>query len=157
MKSPAGPGDPCFAALPDPDVLIRSEGSGAPSCMCSLDMNAAHESALRQEVRLARELMERGDFDGAFLRLERAHNLGQAHVRWHVLAHWLMLEVAIRRHQGIAALGQAVRIVLGAIGSAVGRVPTGVLLLSRFWFLPAPSASKARAARSCSRPSEGLS
>jgi hypothetical protein len=42
-----------------------------------------------------------------------------------VLAHWLMLEVAIRRHRGIAALGQVVRIVLGAVGSAVGRVPTG--------------------------------
>jgi len=36
-----------------------------------------------------------------------------------------MLRIAIRRRQGAAALGQLVRIVLGAIGSAVGRVPTG--------------------------------
>jgi Protein of unknown function (DUF3703) len=88
-------------------------------------MNTAHEKALKHELRLARELMDRGNFDDAFVHLERAHILGQASVRWHVLAHWLMFKVAIRRHQGIAALGQAVRIVLGAIGSAVGRVPTG--------------------------------
>jgi Protein of unknown function (DUF3703) len=88
-------------------------------------MNTAHEKALQHELTLARELMKRDDLDGAIVRLERAHVLGQAHARWHVLVHWLMLKVAIRRHQGVAALGQAVRIVLGAVGSAVGRVPTG--------------------------------
>ena len=88
-------------------------------------MNATHKKVLEQEVGLATELMERGDLDGAFLHLERVHVLGQRHVGWHVLAHWLMLKIAIRRHQGVAATGQAVRIVLGAIGSAVGRVPTG--------------------------------
>ena len=88
-------------------------------------MNATHEKVLTHEVTLARALMRQGDLDGAFVHLERAHVLGQASVRWHVLVHWLMFEVAIRRYQGIAALGQAVRIVLGAIGSAVGRVPTG--------------------------------
>jgi Protein of unknown function (DUF3703) len=91
----------------------------------SVGMNAAQEKVLEHEFSLARELLDRGDFDRALLHLERAHVLGQAHTRWHVLAHWLMLKVAIRRHQGIAAMGQAVRIVLGAIGSAVGRVPTG--------------------------------
>ena len=88
-------------------------------------MNAPHEELLKQEVRLARELTTQGKLDDAFLHLERAHVLGQAQLRWHVLAHWLMLKIAVRRHQGIAATGQAVRIVLGAIGSAVGRVPKG--------------------------------
>jgi Protein of unknown function (DUF3703) len=97
----------------------------APELQMSFDMNALHEKVLKHEVRLAGELMDRGNLDGAFVHLERAHILGQTHVRWHVLSHWLMLKVAIRRHQGIGAMGQAVRIVLGAIGSAVGRVPTG--------------------------------
>ena len=88
-------------------------------------MNAAHQKLLNHEVARARELLGRGNLDEATVHLERAHVLGQSSVRWHVLAHWLLLKVAIRRHQGIAALGQAVRIVLGAVGSAVGRVPTG--------------------------------
>ena len=88
-------------------------------------MNAAHEKALTHEVLRAKELMGQGDLNGAIIHLECAHVLGQASVRWHVLAHWLLLKVAIRRRQGIAAVGQAVRIVLGAVGSAVGHVPTG--------------------------------
>ena len=88
-------------------------------------MNAAHEKLLKHEILVARELIAQANLDGAIIHLERAHVLGQGHVRWHVLAHWLLLKVAIRRHQGVAAVGQAIRIVLGAIGSAVGRVPTG--------------------------------
>lgn len=88
-------------------------------------MNAAHEKKLKDEIMLARELMGSGNLEGACVHLERAHVLGQASVRWHVLAHWHMLKIAIRRHQGIAAMGQVARILLGAVGSAVGRVPIG--------------------------------
>ena len=109
-----------------PENAAICPGRGvAPQLQSSFGMNAAHEKVLNQEMTLARELMERGNLDGAIGHLERAHVLGQAHAGWHVLAHWLMLEIAIRRHQGTAALGQAVRIDLGAIGSAVGFVPTG--------------------------------
>jgi hypothetical protein len=88
-------------------------------------MNAAHEEMLKHEVMAAKELMGSGNLRSACVHLERVHVLGQASVRWHVLSHWLMLKIAIRRHEGIAAMGQAVRIVLGAVGSAVGLVPTG--------------------------------
>lgn len=88
-------------------------------------MNALHEEVLKQELDSARALMGHGKLDEASLHLERAHILGQAQVRWHVLSHWLMLKIAIRRRQGFAATGQVVRIVLGVIGSAVGRIPTG--------------------------------
>jgi Protein of unknown function (DUF3703) len=88
-------------------------------------MNTTHQKVLQEEVLLATELMERGNLDGAFRHLERFHVLGQMDVRWHVLAHWLMLKIAIRRGQGVDSIGQAARIVLGAIGSAVGLVPTG--------------------------------
>jgi hypothetical protein len=90
-----------------------------------LRMNTTHQKVLQEEVLLATELMERGNLDGAFRHLESVHVLGQTNVRWHVLAHWLMLKIAIRRGRGIAAIGQAARIVLGAIGSAVGIIPTG--------------------------------
>jgi Protein of unknown function (DUF3703) len=90
-----------------------------------LRMNTTHQKVLQEEVLLATELMDRGNLDGAFRHLERVHVLGQTNVRWHVLAHWLMLKIAIRRGRGIAAIGQAARIVLGVIGSAVGIIPTG--------------------------------
>jgi hypothetical protein len=63
--------------------------------------------------------------DEAFAHLERAHVLGQACVRPHVIAHWLMLMVALRRREPLAAGGQIMRILLGALGSALGSVPTG--------------------------------
>jgi hypothetical protein len=69
--------------------------------------------------------MRDGKLDEAFACLERAHVLGQNYVRPHVLTHSLMLRIAIRRREPLAVWGQAVRIVLGALGSAIGRVPTG--------------------------------
>ena len=36
-----------------------------------------------------------------------------------------MLQVELRRHRPAAVIGQLIRIVLGALGSAVGVVPTG--------------------------------
>lgn len=90
-----------------------------------MHMNAIHEELLSMELAMARELIRKADYEEASGHLERLHILGQRQVRWHVLSHWLMLEVALRRRQFAAAMGQAVRIVLGAIGSAVGRVPVG--------------------------------
>ncbi|MFL5303184.1 MAG: DUF3703 domain-containing protein [Anaeromyxobacteraceae bacterium] len=43
----------------------------------------------------------------------------------HVRSHWLMLRLALHRREPAAMLGQAARIVLGAVGSLVGSVPTG--------------------------------
>ena len=97
----------------------------APELQIPLCMNAAHQKLLEHEVRVAQRLMDGGNVDDAVVHLERAHVLGQTHAGWHVLVHFLMLKVAIRSRQRIAAAGQAVRIVLGAIGSIVGRVPTG--------------------------------
>jgi hypothetical protein len=63
--------------------------------------------------------------DQAVAHLERAHILGQNRVFPHVLSHWHMLRVAYLRREPRAVLGQLVRIVLGALGSAVGSVPSG--------------------------------
>lgn len=88
-------------------------------------MNPRQGEALEQEIAQARALMRLGEHDQALRHLERAHVLGQQHVVPHVLSHWLMLVVAVRRREPTAMLGQAARIVLGAVGSLVGSVPTG--------------------------------
>lgn len=77
------------------------------------------------EIAAARGHMAAGELDAAMLHLERAHVIGQLLVWPHVLSHWLMLKVELRRGRPLAVLGQLVRIVLGALGSAVGVVPTG--------------------------------
>ena len=69
--------------------------------------------------------MAQGNHAAAFTHLERAHVLGQERVQPHVRSHWLMLKLELGRRRPLAALGQAVRIVFAALGSAIGVVPTG--------------------------------
>jgi hypothetical protein len=88
-------------------------------------MNTERRLAFDREIDLGRELIAAGDLDRAFRHLERAHVIGQALVRPHAKAHWLMFTLEIRRGRLAAVFGQAVRIVLGIVGSAVGVVPVG--------------------------------
>jgi hypothetical protein len=88
-------------------------------------MNPRQDRAFEKEITSARALMRQNDHDQALLHLERAHVLGQQHAVPHVRSHWLMLRVAVHRREPAAMLGQAARIVLGAVGSLVGSVPTG--------------------------------
>jgi len=88
-------------------------------------MNPRQVEAFETEIASARALMRQNEHDQAFVHLERAHVLGQQHAVPHVLSHWLMLRVAFHRREPAAMLGQAARIVLGAVGSLVGSVPTG--------------------------------
>jgi hypothetical protein len=88
-------------------------------------MTPAHRQAFNHELAAARRLMGDRRIDQAFVHLERAHVLGQNRVSLHVLTHWHMLRVALLRRDMKAVLGQLARIVLGAIGSAVGAVPSG--------------------------------
>ena len=88
-------------------------------------MNPRQGEAFEKEIASARALMRQDRYDRALAHLERAHVLGQQHVVPHVLSHWLMLRVAVHRRDPASVLGQAARIVLGAVGSLVGSVPTG--------------------------------
>jgi hypothetical protein len=63
--------------------------------------------------------------DQAFSHLETAHVLGQRYVVPYARSHWLMLKIGLHRRSVIQVFGQAVRIALGALGSAVGLVPIG--------------------------------
>lgn len=109
-------------------------------------MNTQRRQAFDREIALGRELIVAGDLERAFQHLERAHVIGQTFVDAHAKAHWLMFTVEIRRRRVAAAFGQAVRIVLGVIGSAVGVVPignTGGTDISMFKRLPiAPELQK---------------
>ena len=88
-------------------------------------MNPTHNAAFESEIVQARAFMSRGELLVAVEHLERAHVIGQSDVIPHVLSHWLMLVIAVRQFQFLAAWGQLVRIVFGALGSAVGVVPIG--------------------------------
>ena len=88
-------------------------------------MNPVWRVAFDNEIALAKELIAKGELEASFHHLERAHVVGQAFVVPHAISHWLMLRVEFRRRRVMAVFGQAVRIVLGILGSAVGVVPTG--------------------------------
>ena len=88
-------------------------------------MNTVLRRAFEQEIDLGRAFLSNGDLEHAFRHFERAHVLGQNHVGPHVKSHWLMLKLELRRGRFADAFGQVIRIVLGALGSAIGIVPTG--------------------------------
>ena len=85
----------------------------------------SRHAAFEKEIGLAKELIARGEFETGFAHLERAHVIGQAFVVPHARSHGLMLRFEVRRKRPIAALGQVARLVLGILGSAVGKVPVG--------------------------------
>jgi Protein of unknown function (DUF3703) len=88
-------------------------------------MNPVQRTAFDDEISLGRMLIGKGELEAGFHHLERAHVIGQSFVVPHVVSHWLMLRVELRRRRAAAIAGQAVRIVLGMLGSAVGVVPVG--------------------------------
>ncbi|KGN41003.1 DUF3703 domain-containing protein [Knoellia aerolata] len=57
--------------------------------------------------------------------LERAHILSQPWPWPHTLAHGVMLRVALREGDRHEAIGQVVRLLVAAPGSALGRYPEG--------------------------------
>ena len=90
-----------------------------------MGMSPRHREAFEREMAAARELRSAGDLARAFASLQRAHVLGQRFVGAHVRVHGAMLALSLAQKDFAAAWGQLVRIALGALGSAVGRVPVG--------------------------------
>jgi len=88
-------------------------------------MHQIQQQAYDQALHDAHQAMAQQQWSVAMLQLKRAHVLGQLAVRPHVYTHWLMLLVAWQQRQFGAVVGQLIRMVLGVIGSAVGKVPTG--------------------------------
>lgn len=102
-------------------------------------MKAELKRAFDSEMAAAQNRYDRGQFDQAYKHLEVAHVLGQRYVVPHIVTHWGMLQIGLKRRSPNEVIGQGVRIVLGAIGSAVGVVPignTGGTNISMFKRLP---------------------
>jgi len=102
-------------------------------------MKAELKRPFDSEMAAARNRYDRGQLDQAHKHLEVAHVLGQRYVVPHIVTHWGMLKIGIARRSFGEVIGQVVRIVLGAIGSAVGVVPignTGGTNISMFKRLP---------------------
>jgi hypothetical protein len=83
------------------------------------------KAAFESEMVLAVHCIRAGRLEQAMWHLERAHVLGQSNVMPHVRSHWHMFRIALRRHAYGEGLGQVVRIILGALGSAVRIIPVG--------------------------------
>lgn len=88
-------------------------------------MKPALRHAISIELAAARRALAQGRLAQAMRHAETAHVLGQRHVVPHARSHWLMLRIGLRRRSLAEVWGQALRIVLGIIGSAAGIVPTG--------------------------------
>ena len=88
-------------------------------------MHQIQQQAFDQAIAEARQAMAQQQWPPALEQLKRAHVLGQLAVWPHVYTHWLMLLVEWRRHRFGAVVGQFIRMLLGALGSWVGKVPTG--------------------------------
>ena len=88
-------------------------------------MHAALEERFSSEIAEAQRLLKSGSLDEAFAHLESAHVLGQRYIVPHIQTHWLMLRIGLSRRSIAEVSGQAARIVLGALGSAINVVPTG--------------------------------
>ena len=97
---------------------------------------------VEREILAAYQAEARGKPDIAFSHLERAHILGQTSTVEHVRVHWHMLLWGFRQRHVRECLGQLLRIVGAAIGTAAGLVPegnTGGTNVNSFKSMPIPS------------------
>jgi hypothetical protein len=88
------------------------------------------KTRLSAEVReaISRELAAAAtahDGTGRWRALERAHILSQPWPWPHTVVHWRMLRLALRQRDRREAIGQVVRLLVAAPGSAAGRYPVG--------------------------------
>lgn len=81
-------------------------------------------AAFDKEMKLAKINYRGEDYERAFYHLERAHILGQSFYLRHLLSHYWMFKVGIRRKDGRETIGQIFRI-FASVGSLLGWVPRG--------------------------------
>jgi len=88
-------------------------------------MNAQLNLVFRHEIEIAKSALKSGEWERAYHHLERAHVLGQRYVWPHTYCHVLFLKLGWARRDIGEIIGQFLRIVLGAVGSVLNRVPVG--------------------------------
>ena len=82
-------------------------------------------TAFALEMAAARAAFAAGDDDHTFALLERAHILGQRWLLPHILTHWWMLKVGIRRADRREIIGQVTRCIGAVFFNTFGWVPRG--------------------------------
>lgn len=82
------------------------------------------KAAFTEEMQRARALYAQGQYSQSFQHLERAHVLGQRYYIPHVINHYWMLKVGLRRRDLTEIIGQVLRII-GSAGSLIGWIPIG--------------------------------
>ncbi|MCF6326622.1 MAG: DUF3703 domain-containing protein [Devosiaceae bacterium] len=83
------------------------------------------KAAFEKEMKLGKKFFAKAEYKDAFHHFERAHVLGQFFVLPHVRSHIWMFFIGIRTGDFNEIKGQLIRIPLGMIGSALGKVPLG--------------------------------
>lgn len=99
-------------------------------------MNEAYED----EVRLARQALQRGDFETTYFHLERSHVLAQRMTRRHTTIHAPRLVAGLRRGDLREVVGQVPRIVASVLFSRlwVSRGNSGQARVRAFKPMPVP-------------------
>ena len=88
-------------------------------------MKQALKSAFEREMGQARNAFAAQSWDQSFAHLERAHILGQRYFLTHIVSHWWMLRVALRKTDWREVRGQLMRMVAVVPGYLFGWVPKG--------------------------------
>lgn len=88
-------------------------------------MREVLREAFEDELNKGYAAMAATDYPRAYHHFERAHVLGQRWVVPHSRSHWAFMVWAWRRRDLREMMGQVIRIPVGILGSAVGRVPVG--------------------------------
>ena len=107
---------------------------------------------VEREILSAYQAEARGKPEVAFSHLERAHILGQTSTVEHVRVHCHMFLWGIRQRNVRESLGQLLRIVGAAIGTAFGLVPkgtTGGRNVNSFKSMPIPPELAALIEKAC--------
>jgi hypothetical protein len=98
------------------------------------------DKAYDDEVRMAAQALQSGDFETCFEHLERAHVLAQRMTGRHVCIHGLMLMTGLRRRDIREVVGQVPRMVAAVLFSKLWlpRGNTGRARVSAFARMPVP-------------------
>lgn len=83
------------------------------------------KKAFNQEMVDARKWFGEDALDKAFHSLERAHILGQRYFIKHMITHWWMFKIALKRADAKELLGQILRLIAVVPGYLIGWVPKG--------------------------------
>jgi hypothetical protein len=88
-------------------------------------MNSMVKMAFYNELSIAINEYQKGKLDTCFYFLERAHIIGQRYFIPHVLSHWWMLKVGIKRKDKKEIMGQILRLSASVPAFLTGLVPEG--------------------------------